>query len=50
MKLDRRNFMGVSAAMLAASGARAAGVDADPIFNKEPLTFENVHLTQRSYK
>ncbi|WIA57592.1 membrane dipeptidase [Sphingobium sp. WTD-1] len=31
MKLDRRNFMGVSAAMLAASGARAAGVDADPI-------------------
>ncbi|MGJ8478344.1 dipeptidase [Sphingobium yanoikuyae] len=31
MRLDRRNFMGVSAAMLAASGARAAGVDADPI-------------------
>ncbi|OAH46315.1 peptidase M19 [Sphingobium yanoikuyae] len=31
MKLDRRNFMGVSAAMLAASSARAAGVDADPI-------------------
>ncbi|WP_303761996.1 dipeptidase [Sphingobium yanoikuyae] len=31
MKLDRRNFMGVSAAMLAARGARAAGVDADPI-------------------
>ncbi|ATP18246.1 MULTISPECIES: dipeptidase [Sphingobium] len=31
MKLDRRNFMGVSAAMLAASGARAAGVEADPI-------------------
>ncbi|WP_313230631.1 dipeptidase [Sphingobium yanoikuyae] len=31
MKLDRRNFMGVSAAMLAAGSARAAGVDADPI-------------------
>ncbi|WHO38566.1 membrane dipeptidase [Sphingobium sp. AP49] len=31
MKLDRRNFMGVSAAMLAASGARATGADADPI-------------------
>ncbi|ATI81682.1 dipeptidase [Sphingobium yanoikuyae] len=31
MKLDRRNFMGVSAAMLAASSARAAGVDADSI-------------------
>ncbi|MEK7454206.1 MAG: membrane dipeptidase [Pseudomonadota bacterium] len=31
MKLDRRNFMGVSAAMLAVSSARAAGVDADPI-------------------
>ncbi len=31
MKLDRRNFMGVSAAMLAAGSARAAGVEADPI-------------------
>ncbi|QJR03875.1 peptidase M19 [Sphingobium yanoikuyae] len=31
MRLDRRNFMGVSAAMLAAGSARAAGVDADPI-------------------
>lgn len=31
MKLDRRNFMGVSAAMLAAGSARAAGLDADPI-------------------
>ncbi len=31
MKLDRRNFMGVSAAMLAAGSARTAGVDADPI-------------------
>jgi succinate dehydrogenase / fumarate reductase flavoprotein subunit len=27
-----------------------AGVDAEPAFNKEPLVFENVHLTQRSYK
>lgn len=34
MKLDRRNFMGVSAAMLAAGSARAAGVDADPIKDK----------------
>ncbi|CAM5471956.1 dipeptidase [Sphingobium scionense] len=31
MKLDRRNFMGVSAAMLAAGSARAAGVETDPI-------------------
>jgi succinate dehydrogenase / fumarate reductase flavoprotein subunit len=27
-----------------------AGVDSEPIFHKEPLVFENVHLTQRSYK
>ena len=26
------------------------GSDAAPTFHKEPLTFENVHLTQRSYK
>ncbi len=26
------------------------GVDNQPEFHKEPLTFENVHLTQRSYK
>ena len=26
------------------------GVDADPEFHKEPLNFENVELTQRSYK
>jgi succinate dehydrogenase / fumarate reductase flavoprotein subunit len=26
------------------------GDDHDPEFHKEPLTFENVHLTQRSYK
>jgi succinate dehydrogenase / fumarate reductase, flavoprotein subunit len=26
------------------------GVDAEPILHKEPLEFENVHLTQRSYK
>jgi succinate dehydrogenase / fumarate reductase flavoprotein subunit len=27
-----------------------AGDDNDPNFHKEPLVFENVHLTQRSYK
>jgi succinate dehydrogenase / fumarate reductase, flavoprotein subunit len=27
-----------------------AGVGKTPILHKEPLTFENVHLTQRSYK
>jgi succinate dehydrogenase / fumarate reductase flavoprotein subunit len=27
-----------------------AGPDKRPILNKEPLTFENVHLAQRSYK
>jgi len=27
-----------------------SGVDKPPILHKEPLTFENVHLTQRSYK
>ena len=27
-----------------------AGVGKHPIMHKEPLTFENVHLTQRSYK
>ncbi|MDX9788849.1 MAG: fumarate reductase/succinate dehydrogenase flavoprotein subunit [Desulfobacterales bacterium] len=27
-----------------------AGADKAPAFHKEPLTFENVHLTQRSYK
>jgi succinate dehydrogenase / fumarate reductase, flavoprotein subunit len=26
------------------------GVGKTPILHKEPLTFENVHLTQRSYK
>jgi succinate dehydrogenase / fumarate reductase flavoprotein subunit len=26
------------------------GVDEEPIRHKEPLTFENVHLAQRSYK
>ena len=26
------------------------GVDKEPIRHKEPLTFENVHLAQRSYK
>jgi succinate dehydrogenase / fumarate reductase flavoprotein subunit len=26
------------------------GANKDPILHKEPLTFENVHLTQRSYK
>ena len=27
-----------------------AGVGKEPVLHKEPLTFENVHLTQRSYK
>ncbi|MCU0589930.1 MAG: fumarate reductase/succinate dehydrogenase flavoprotein subunit [Desulfobacterales bacterium] len=27
-----------------------AGEDKDPVLHKEPLVFENVHLTQRSYK
>ena len=27
-----------------------AGQDKDPVFHKEPLAFENVELTQRSYK
>ena len=27
-----------------------AGVGKKPSFHKEPLVFENVHLTQRSYK
>ena len=27
-----------------------AGVGKQPILHKEPLTFENAHLTQRSYK
>jgi succinate dehydrogenase / fumarate reductase flavoprotein subunit len=27
-----------------------AGYGKDPILNKEPLVFENVKLTQRSYK
>ncbi|HNC50047.1 MAG TPA: hypothetical protein PLH27_13745, partial [bacterium] len=27
-----------------------AGADKAPILNKEELTFENVHLAQRSYK
>ena len=27
-----------------------AGQEKDPILNKEPLVFENVHLSQRSYK
>jgi len=27
-----------------------AGPDADPVLNKEPLTFAHVHLAQRSYK
>jgi succinate dehydrogenase / fumarate reductase flavoprotein subunit len=27
-----------------------AGDGADPILNKEPLAFENVHLSTRSYK
>ncbi|MDQ6736497.1 MAG: fumarate reductase/succinate dehydrogenase flavoprotein subunit [Gemmatimonadota bacterium] len=32
------------------SGWEYAGPDADPILNKEPLEFESVHLSQRSYK
>ena len=27
-----------------------AGDDKEPVFHKEPLAFENVELTQRSYK
>jgi succinate dehydrogenase / fumarate reductase flavoprotein subunit len=27
-----------------------AGEGKDPVLHKEPLVFENVHLTQRSYK
>ncbi len=33
-----------------ASAWEYTGVGKPPILHKEPLTFENVHLTQRSYK
>ncbi len=42
-KRDDENFCHVAA-------WEYAGVDNEPIFHKEPLVFENVHLTQRSYK
>jgi len=42
-KRDDENFAFVSA-------WEFAGVGQDPVLHKEELTFENVHLTQRSYK
>jgi succinate dehydrogenase / fumarate reductase flavoprotein subunit len=40
---DDENFCHVSAWKYAGDGE-------EPVFHKEPLVFENVHLTQRSYK
>ncbi len=42
-KRDDKNYAYVAAWEFAGEGKA-------PILNKEPLTFENVHLTQRSYK
>jgi succinate dehydrogenase / fumarate reductase flavoprotein subunit len=42
-KRDDENFCHVAA-------WEYAGSDNEPAFHKEPLEFENVHLTQRSYK
>jgi succinate dehydrogenase / fumarate reductase flavoprotein subunit len=42
-KRDDENFCHVAA-------WEYAGDNREPVFHKEPLTFENVHLTQRSYK
>jgi succinate dehydrogenase / fumarate reductase flavoprotein subunit len=42
-KRDDENFSHVSV-------WEFAGENQDPLFHKEPLTFENVHLAQRSYK
>ena len=42
-KRDDENFSHVSA-------WEFTGVDKEPVMHKEPLTFENVKLTQRSYK
>ena len=40
---DDQNFCHVSA-------WEHQGVDGEPVMHKEPLVFENVKLTQRSYK
>ncbi len=40
---DDKNFCHVAA-------WEHSGEEKDPVFHKEPLEFENVHLTQRSYK
>jgi succinate dehydrogenase / fumarate reductase, flavoprotein subunit len=42
-KRDDKNYRHVAA-------WEFAGVDKAPVFHKEPLEFENVELTQRSYK
>jgi len=42
-KRDDENFCHVAA-------WEYAGADSEPVFHKEPLEFENVQLTQRSYK
>lgn len=42
-KRDDQNYCYVSAWEYAGEGQ-------DPILHKEPLTFENVHLAERSYK
>ncbi len=49
-RLERSSVRSSPNDPLTSSAWSHSGPDKDPEFHKEPLIFENVELTQRSYK